>query len=363
MKGLIGVLFVIVLMMFPETSINAAREAALAWYMSVAPALFPFMALMPMLTSQASARTYERLLGRWLRPLLNLPGAAAPALVVGMIAGSPAGALAAVRTCAAAGLSRSCLERIVCCACGLSPAFLVSGVGVAMLGSAADGHILLRAQIFSQLTMLLLTRRMQGGEPLSTAVDRAPEEPIRAAVLGTLGVCGYMALFNITAALLSRILHSENAGRVALCLLDLPSGARAIANLSINKEAKMLIIAVLAGLGGLCIAAQNLAVCGKYGISKVKYLAARLSHAALMTAATAAQVRLHAPDGGKSLPPFEFSALIAVFLMVPALINLKKDPFLNKRNFEIPAGKTAEIGQEPQYVVLREEVESQYVVK
>lgn len=354
---------VVVLMAFPETALNAAREAALAWYTSVAPALFPFMALMPALTSEQAARTYERLLGRWLRPMLNMPGAAAPALVVGMIAGSPAGAFAAVRICAAAGLTRDCLERIVCCACGLSPAFLITGVGVSMLGSAAEGHILMRAQIFSQLTMLLLTRRSRPSEPLPRLAADNAVEPVRAAVLNVLTVCGYMALFNVAAAVTAQVLRSEIAGLGALCVLDLPSAARAVAGLPINKEAKLLIIAALTGLGGLCIAAQNLAACGRYGVSRKKYAASRLSHAALMTAATAVQLRLSAPAGGNSLPPLEFSALITVFLMAPTLISWKKDPFLNKRKFEIRGKNAPNIGRKPQDVVSESGSELLYVVK
>ena len=149
-----------------EVTLNAAREAMLAWYTSVAPALFPFMALMPMLTSPAAARGYERLLGRLMQFLFNLPGAAAPAVVVGMIAGSPAGAVAAVRTCAAAGLTRADAERLTMCCCGLSPAFLITGVGAAMLGNPADGTLLLRAQILTQLTLLAVTRRTRPSETL-----------------------------------------------------------------------------------------------------------------------------------------------------------------------------------------------------
>ena len=329
----IGCTLSVLLLSMPEVCLNAAREAMLAWYMSVAPALFPFMALMPMLTSPAAARGYERLPGRLMQFLFNLPGAAAPAVVIGMVAGSPAGAAAAVRTCAAAGLTGADAARLTMCCCGLSPAFLITGVGAAMLGNPADGTLLLRAQILSQLTMLAATRRTQPSEPVQYE-ETENADGVGCAVTAVLGVCGYMVLFNIAAAVIARLLRSEIAGLAALCLLDLPSGARALAALNIGREGKLLLLAATCGLGGGCIAAQNLAACKNVGISKVKYLCARASHAVLMTGFTALQLSRNSRFAGKIPEPLEFSALIAVILLVPALISLKKDLFLNKRNFE-----------------------------
>lgn len=363
LKFAAGILLMISFLSFPETALNAALAAMHAWYTSVAPALFPFMALMPLLTCPDSVRAWDRLLGRVLRPLLNLPGAAAPAAVIAMTAGSPAGAIAAVRICSAAGLSRSQLERILWCTCGLSPAFLVTGIGASMLSSPADGHILLRAQLFSQIVMLLLTRNTPDDCPLPPPPPEVSPEPVRVAAMNILTVCGYMVMFAAAAAITAQILRSEIAGLTALCLLDAPSGARALANLSINKEAKLLLLSAMCGFGGLCIAAQNLAACKNIGIRIGKYAAAKASHALLSTAATALQLRWNTQNGNLSLPPMEISALIAAFLTVPALIFWKKDPFLNKRRFEKLGENAAKNSRKPQDDVSVIDEHPQYVVK
>ena len=346
----------VTLLAFPETSLSAAQAAMYAWYSSVAPALFPFMTLMPLLTCPAAV-------GRLARPLLNLPGAAAPAAVIAMTAGSPAGALAATRICSNAGMSRSQLERLLWCTCGLSPAFLVTGVGASMLGSPADGHILLRAQIFSQITMLLLTRNVAPDQPLPPPDPQSQPEPVRTAVLNVLTVGGYMTLFAIIAAVLARILRSETAGLTALCLLDVPSGARELANLPLNRETRLLLLAAMSGLGGLCIAAQNLNACKNLGVRRGKFALAKLSQALLNVAATALQLRWSTPNAENVLPPLEISALTAVFLMLPVLISWKKDPFLNKRKSEKSAGFLPENKEKPQSVVLSDIEKPQYVVK
>ena len=96
MRRLIFALIALVLLLiYPETALNAVQGAARAWAESVAPAMFPYLLLLPLLTCRESMRAYERLFGRPLGALFHLPGSAAPAIVIGMLAGSPAGAIAA----------------------------------------------------------------------------------------------------------------------------------------------------------------------------------------------------------------------------------------------------------------------------
>ena len=334
MKALIGIAAVFLMLAFPETVLNAALSATETWYYSVAPALFPFMVLLPLLTCAESVRAWERLLGWFVRPVLNLPGAAAPAVVIAMTAGSPAGAHAAVRICSAGGMTVGQLERILMCACGFSPAFLITGIGASMLEDVSAGHILLRAQLFSQAIMLLLTRNTPPGPALPAVEPAGKPESIRTAVQNVLAVCGYMAFFAALAAIAARVVRSAAAGLAVLSLLDVPTAARAIAGLSIDTEGKLLLLAALTGSGGLCIAAQNLAACEKMGVRPGKYASARLTHALLNTAAVALQLQMKPHSGSFFRPSMEFFALISAFLALPALIFWKKDPFLNKGNFE-----------------------------
>ena len=247
----LAMLAVAALLLWPETALNAGREAMRTWAASVAPALFPFLLLMPALTGAEAARAYEALLGRWMQPLLGLPGAAAPAVAVGMLAGSPAGAAAAVRTAKRTGMDARTLERLTGCVCGLGPGFLVSGIGASMLGSAADGRILLRSQLVAQTLMLLLSRRTAELQPTIADDASVEEEPVRAAVRATLSVCGYMAAFQMLAALLGRALRVPAAGMAALCLLDLPSGAKAVSALPMARGARLILLSAMTGFGGL----------------------------------------------------------------------------------------------------------------
>lgn len=339
LKSACALFLAVALLLWPETALNAAREAMYVWYTSVAPALFPFMALMPLLTAPGAAYIWERMLGGVMRRLFALPGAAAPAVAVGMIAGSPAGAHAAVRISAAAGMSTSQLERIVCCTGGFSPAFLITGIGTAMLGRPEAGRMLLQSQLMAQISLLLLTRRTRASEDIPQADSMIEAEPVRAAVTAVLGVCGYMMLFNTAAAVLAHMVKSPAAGLAVLCMLDVPSAAGAVAALSIEEESKLILLAALTGFGGLCIAAQNLAAVRKNGVRAGKYMAIKALQSVLTAGYMAVRMGLLPAKTGSSAVSVEFFALIAAFFAVPALISLKKDLFLNKRIFEKKSAK------------------------
>lgn len=346
-----AVCMAVLLLVYPETALDASRQAMLTWAQSVAPALFPFMVLTQLLTCESAVKMYQKLFGRIMGPLLRLPGAFAPAMVIAMTAGSPAGASAAVRIAARTGMGRNRLTRTAACICGVGPAFLIGGIGTAMLHDPAAGGILLRAQLIAQLTLLLLLRGGNDGEPVSS-IDDETSSGVREAAVNLLAVCGYMMIFNTVACLLARVLRNETAGLALLCLTDLPSGARALAETSLPYDIKMILLGGMTGFGGLCINAQNLGFCREAGINPAKYLAIRVLSGVICAAATGFFIGKSLPEAVNFGKPMAFSALIAGIFAVPALISLGNTFFLNKRNFGKTRPKTRKNQEKPQDVVV-----------
>ena len=328
-KFLSGLALAALLLSAPQAAALGAARAMAQWYASVAPALFPFLALMPLLTCDEAATVYELLLGRAMRALFDLPGSTAPALAVGMIAGSPAGAVTARRIAARSGMDRGQLQRLAVAGAGFSPAFLVGGVGAGMLGSAALGWRLLLGQLLTQLTLLVATRRLwrDREHPVEPLPEEAEASPVRSAVLVALTVCGYMALFGaLTGALRAWI--GRGASNALLCLLDVPSGARLLAASGVEARIVLPLLAGMCGFGGICVAAQNLRALKGCGIPAGEYLAARLLAAGLCAGFVALMARF---DGLGRLPfdavrqnPLAAAALVACALSVPVLVKMRK---------------------------------------
>ena len=326
LKRLAGLALAGLLLARPQAAAQGAQAAMAQWYASVAPALFPFMALMPMLTGDDAAGIYERLLGGVTRALFGLPGAAAPALVIGAIAGSPAGVAAARRVAARSGMNRGQLLRLAASVCGLSPAFLIGGVGVGMLDSPAAGHLLLRSQLGGQVLMAALLRGAwrDAREPAPPFAGPADEQPVRVAVSTVLTVCGYMALFGALARA-AATLTGPAVGGALLCALDAPSGARLVSQLPLDTTVRLVALSALCGFGGVCVGVQNRAVLKGCGMRSASFWALRLIAAALNAALTAAQLRLLPPKASvPALDPLRTAALAAAILAIPVVVRMRK---------------------------------------
>ena len=315
-----GLLLLALLLFDPAGALQAVREAMRVWADSVAPALFPFLAVLPLLTCPEARAQYARALGPILRQAFNLPGAAAAALAVGLLAGSPAGALACAW--AAASLRRGELRRLALVCCGIGPVYLVSGVGVALLGRRDAGLLFAGCQLAAQLLTGLALRRAFAGDtaPMPAAPETRGDRPMRAAVLALLQIAGYMALFAVLAHFAGR-LFGARAGIVCRMLLDMPGGAALTAGLSLPLRVRLPLLAGMSAFGGLCIAAQNLAVLAPLGVRWGEYLAAKAGQAACAAGLCAALLPLLEGGGQpvRPLPALPLAALLMAAITLPAL--------------------------------------------
>lgn len=313
-KLTVGVGLMLLMLCRPEDAANGAREGLCQWYYVVAPSLFPFMALMPLLTCPEAGRFYDAALGGCMRWVFGLPGSAASPILVGMLAGSPAGCVAARSVAAGQGYSQGQLERVAMACSGLSPAFFISAVGAGMLGNVGWGHLLLRSQLLAQLSMLALTRLFCRDERrVEVGDDGVALNP----VLSIINVAGYMALFGAVAGALRR--------PWTRLLLDITAGTQMICGTRMDIQWKLMTISALAGYGGLCLNAQNIGVLRTCGVSSAKYVMAR-GLAGLMAAGfTAIQFRI----GLTGIPANQIgivniSCMLAATMAIPALLRLKK---------------------------------------
>lgn len=329
-KWLGGLLLTALLLSKPQAAAGGAARAMARWYETVAPSLFPFLALMPLLTGAVAAQVYERLLGRPMGALFALPGAAAPAMLIGMACGTPAGVVAARSAAARSGMNRGQLHRVATAVTGFSPAFLLGGIGAGMFGSARAGALLLAAQLMTQTTLALLLRGAwrDRAQPVDMPDHDIDHAPVRGAVMILLTIGGYMALFGSVAVVLSEYIGGR-ASNALLCLLDVPSGALALAESGMDDGWRLVLISGMCGFGGLCLIAQNLGALKGCGVRLTECLALRALAAGISMGYMALLVRLPGVDadfwiGRLRANPLATAGLAAALLAVPALIGLRK---------------------------------------
>lgn len=311
----------------PSAAVQGARSAMAQWAFAVAPALFPFLVLLPSLTGKEACTAYGRLFARPMR-LLSLPASAAPAVIIGLLAGSPGGALALVQLAANTELSRAQCRRIALAVSGVSPAYLILGVGQGLCGDTGIGLRLALMQLLTQLMLLILLRPRESGEAVSSIYGAQMRRGILSAVETVLGICGYMVIFSAITSVLG-VWIGAHTGKYLLLAADLPSG------LPVFAENPVLMAAGI-GFTGLCIAMQNLDALRPIGLKAGEWLAVR-GFAALIMAALSILFLPASHPAGESLPKmrmiYAFSLLAASFSLIPVLNFLSKNLFLNKRKF------------------------------
>lgn len=273
MRLLAAVFLCMYLLIDSKAAIERAQEAMTLWYTSVAPAMFPFFALLPVLTDEDALNIYERLFGRIMKKLLRISGSAAAAALVGLIAGSPAGSMAIARAFRCGAISRRDARVLAALATGSGPAFMVSSVGAGMMKDVFSGiKLLFCAWSASFLTAFIVSRISAEGENarFEGEADLNPPGAVREAVLGILTVAGYMTVFRVFAGGLNENLYA---------FFEISGGC-----FSAAQKGSFVMASAVAGFGGLCLLAQNSRNLAQTGVRVWELLLIKASTGALSAA-------------------------------------------------------------------------------
>ena len=279
------------LLLLPETSAAAARDALTLCAQTVIPSLFPFFVLSSLLVSCGAGEALSSLLAPLMRPLFGLSGAGAAALALGLCGGYPVGARTSAELTRSGALTREEGERLLGFCNNAGPGFLLGICGGAVFASPRAGAALYLIHVASALlTGLLLCRRLppiravrtartaeQRGASLSAALPAA----VQGALSGILNVCAFVVFFTVLARLALSLLP-DAAARSLPCamllgLLELTSGVTALP----NSRAGFLLCAAMLGWGGLSVHCQTLSALADSPLTGKYYLRGKAVQAAV----------------------------------------------------------------------------------
>ncbi|MBE5766605.1 MAG: hypothetical protein E7335_05540 [Clostridiales bacterium] len=269
MKWMGAMIFAVLLVLWPERALQAAQRAMYTWVFSVAPVLFPFMAVVPALTAPDALKLYERAAGRIFSAVFGVPSSAGGAITTALMAGSPAGANALMRTMMQERYTHADAVRCAALVTGCSPIFLLSGVGSGMLSSQAAGIVLVCVQIgavFFTGVFLRFWPLTKEKAPVPAASDA--RDPVQA----VLNVCGSMVLFSVGMEFVTVPLKGA-LKTVILAAGEIALGMQAV------REYPLPVLAAVAGFSGMCILWQNASCLRACGISFGVLLCIKFLHA------------------------------------------------------------------------------------
>lgn len=257
--GIASIPAMLVLILDGRTALLGAQQGVQLCLMTVVPSLFPFFFLSNLLTS-----TLSGVPSRTLRPLgrlFGVPAGTEPFVLAGLLGGYPAGAQGIARSYSAGHIPLKTACRLLAFCNQPGPAFLFGMVAFLFprrwMVWLLWGILLLSA---------LLTARFLPGteESIAAPAEEAPRQasPLSGALAATGTVCGWVVLFRVMLAFLSRwfLWMVPPLAQVSITgLLELTNGCLLLESLS-DVRLRFVLAAGLLTLGGLCVTMQTVSL-------------------------------------------------------------------------------------------------------
>ncbi len=319
MKLMTACLMTAFLFLDSKGAIVRAREAMTLWAEAVAPAMFPFLVLTPVFTDEENRRLYARAFGSIMKKVFYLPAGAASCVIVGIISGTPAGAIAVRR---ALGREAFTVKQAHVClhlSSGVGPVFCICSVGQGMFSDAWAGvRMYISAWMAQMISGFILSRMPVSDRDLAVYGEKNNESvsAVRDGVINILTVCGWMAAFNVFAGRLPKPLFA---------FFEVSGGAKYASGFNGYNFAS-----AVCAFGGLCAIFQSLSACRIREIRRSVFIAFKVLSGVLAYGVSYLLNVFSGISVDFSPDAFYVSSSASLLLALPVLIYAGRISFKNK---------------------------------
>lgn len=279
----------------PTVAKNAVFEGLLLCAKAVIPPLFPFAVITGFLFADGKGFTLPKLVTLPISVVTGVPKCLVSALVTGLFAGFPMGAIA-VNAVYENGL---CTKKealyTLCLASMPSPAFVIGIAGQSAAQSTKAGVFMLAIMLASILpTSLLLRFTLSGRDCCTPLQDNCKKSisdvntkqksflvnltcAVRNAGTAMLGVCSFVVFFKV---LYTFLLGSSSATSspfypLLVGIFEMTGGINALDECSLGVLHKILLCLVIMGFGGISVLCQTVSIFGQ-SISYGTFIVSRI---------------------------------------------------------------------------------------
>ena len=304
--------FTVFLLVYSSSNIVAAKNGLILWVVSIVPSMFPFFIATELLCFTNIITITGKLLNKIMRPIFNVPGEGAFALLMGIISGYPIGAKI-VGTYKIQGIcSEIECERLISFTNNSGPLFIVGTVGISMLHSQSIGIKLLIVHLLSCLLVGFLFRWWKRKKEkdftcsfknkfVSLSFYKKTKKDIsfynlgeilsfsiQSSIKSVLIIGGFVVLFSVIISMLTNsqflnicsnflslffsFFHIPNSfySSIVIGLLEVTNGLK-MACIP-NNNTSIIIVSFLLGFGGISVLLQILSITYKAKISIKPYI-------------------------------------------------------------------------------------------
>lgn len=273
----ISIIFNLIILLFPETTINSAKRGLLLWYNSALPSLLPFIISINMLKRTMAPYYIAKLLQPVTKRLFNISGIGVFPIVMGMLSGYPLGMKLSCELYTENKIPKSQAEHLILFTNNSGPLFVIGTVGTIFLNSTKLGYLILVIHYISAIIVGVITKKKYCScKPYyyyqNMSIAQMLSETITNSIETIVSIGGYIILFSIITGYIIPLFHSKNIQAIVYGIFEITGGCSMISSKSVIGYA---IITALISWGGLSIHAQSISFIAKTDLSVIKYILAK----------------------------------------------------------------------------------------
>lgn len=303
---IIFLLFTISLICFSSTNLISAKEGLILWATTVVPSLFPFFIATELLCRTNFIKFIGKFLNKFMRPIFNVPGESATALLLGIISGYPVGAKVVCNLKNQKNISKAEAERLIAYTNNSGPLFILGSVGISLFGNKKVGTILLISHIVSCLIVGVIFKFWKKDEikfdyscfhkdenKLIKISDLGEilGDSIKNSITTILSIGGFIVLFSVIISILNSSgiiniltntlshfgISNDFSSAIITGLIELTNGINLSSSFyNSNPLTSILLTSFLLGFGGFSVLLQVYSIIEKERISIKPYIYGKL---------------------------------------------------------------------------------------
>ena len=304
--------FTFCLLLFSNSNLPFIKSGFSLWATSVVPSLFPFFIATELLMHTNVIYYLGIALNKYMKPLFNVRGEGAFALLIGIISGYPIGAKIAANFREKNICTKEECERLLSFTNNSGPLFIIGTVGILMFRNTYIGILLFITHILSCISVGWIfrfwksknssknieTNKFKKTENNSVTFYNLGEviaESINNSISTILLIGGFVVLFssiisilkssnllNIIELIMSPLFNLVNIDTSFIQplfsgFLEITNGISSISNIACKKiSINIILTAFLLGFGGISILLQVLSITSKTDLSIKPYIYGKL---------------------------------------------------------------------------------------
>ncbi len=274
-----------ILLKFSSYSVSGVKKGIDICMSSLIPSLYPFMILTNYYALSEFSKFKVRSIDKLCSLLFRLPGCSAAVILFSFVGGLPVGAKMSVGLYERGLISKEQCRRMLCFCVNPGPAFVISAVGITMLGSETIGVIIYVSLIVSSLAMGIASRFFSSGNESYINYSYADNgeadgSPLEKAVIRSsksiFGICAWVVAFSCFNEIAGNLNINESVRTFILCTSEMTNGS-----LKAAESFSAPIVAAVIGFSGFCGHLQLMGEINKVQMKYKYFLVSRIINSGL----------------------------------------------------------------------------------